>query len=151
MLGSRTEHQSHDSGTVRTTGVPRQRAVKRWIPNHSPETATAAMLLLRVPPVDPAVTVAEVFERLTQQPELIAIPVVSGETPVGIVFRHRMIESFARPYTRELYGKKPVTQFMDSAPLVMEMDTDLYELSRLIAAPGLRHRHEGFILTEQGR
>jgi diguanylate cyclase (GGDEF)-like protein len=39
---------------------------------------------------------------------------------------------------------------MDSAPLVMEMDTDLYELSRLIAASDLHHRHEGFILTEQG-
>ena len=58
---------------------------------------------------------AEVIARFEAEPELDVLPVVQGTQPVGMINRHSMIDRFARPFRRELFGRKSCELFMDHA------------------------------------
>jgi GGDEF domain-containing protein len=62
-----------------------------------------------------------------------------------------MIDHFARPYQRELYGKKSCRQFMDAKPLIADKDTSLQDLSYRMVESAAHHLFNGFIITEHGR
>ncbi len=104
-------------------------------------------MLREVTAIPPETQVMEVLERFTLSPELIAIPVVQDGIPLGLVNRKQLIERFARPYTRELFGRKPITVFMDTAPLVVDAMTDLDDLSRTIIESDMHYMYDGFIIT----
>jgi diguanylate cyclase (GGDEF)-like protein len=114
------------------------------------ELLTASALSRRVSPISPATTVAEALHILSENPELGAIPVVRGATPIGIVDRRHLIERFARPYTRDLFGKKPITTFMDDIPLVVDARLDLVKLGELYMQSGKNTLRDYFIITENG-
>lgn len=80
-----------------------------------------------------------------------SLPVVEQGIPIGIITRNRLIDAYARPYWRELYGKKSCTLFMDSAPLVVDKNISLQELSNAVVAAGQRHLSNGFIITDRGQ
>lgn len=110
----------------------------------------AGTLLCNVQPVTPTVRVVEILEQFTTNPELIAIPVVEQGLPVGLINRKHLIERFARPYTRELFGRKPVSTFMDTRPLIVDERTDLDDLSRIIIESDMHYLYDGFIITREG-
>ncbi len=116
-----------------------------------PEAATAALLLQRVAPVMPTERVNRVLDIFTANPNLVALPIVADGIPRAMVNRKKMIESFARPYTRELFGNKPISAFVDGLPLVVDIGTDLDEISRIIMETDMQYMDDGFIITEQGR
>ncbi len=118
------------------------------VPQHS---VTTASLLLKVSALPPTLPVSEVFKLFADNPELIALPVAADGIALGIVHRKQMLENFARPYARELFARKPISAFMDTTPLIVDLHTDLDDLSRTIMESGMRYMHEGFILTEGGK
>ncbi|KAF7598953.1 MAG: hypothetical protein CGU28_09165 [Candidatus Dactylopiibacterium carminicum] len=82
---------------------------------------SARALLRQVAPVSPQLDNDGVFVRFETDPALQAIPVVDHERiPLGIIMRSAMIDRFARPYRRELYGRKPCAQLMDTSPLIID-------------------------------
>ena len=111
----------------------------------------AGTLLRTLAPVAPAARVLEALDLFTASPELIAIPVVDDGMPVGLINRKQLIERFARPYTRELFGRKPVAAFMDTRPLIVDVHTDLDDLSRIIVESDMHYLYDGFIITRDGR
>ena len=111
----------------------------------------AGALLRVVQPVTPDDRVVEILEQFTTNTDLIAIPVVEQGLPVGLINRKHLIERFARPYTRELFGRKPVSIFMDSRPLIVDERTDLDDLSRIIIESDMHYLYDGFIITRDGR
>ncbi|MET0265220.1 MAG: GGDEF domain-containing protein [Duganella sp.] len=113
--------------------------------------ASVFKLLHRVPAVAPGMSNNEVYERFLQDPKLLIIPVVEHDQPLGLISRFDMIDHFARPYQRELYGKKSCKQFMDATALVADKDASLQELSFRMAQAEAHHLYNGFIITEQGR
>jgi diguanylate cyclase (GGDEF)-like protein len=114
-------------------------------------TVSILKLLHEVAAVSPAMTNNEVYEIFLADPKLLILPVVNKETPLGLISRFQMIEHFARPYERELYGKKSCTRLMDSSPIIAEKDTSLQDLSRRMAESDAHHLFHGFIITDQGR
>jgi len=62
-----------------------------------------------------------------------------------------MIDGFARPYRRELYGRRSCEKMMDSSPLIVEKSVSLHELSDLILQSKPHHLSVGFIITENGQ
>jgi len=115
-------------------------------------SAVTALRLLRiVPAASPDMTNSEVCDMFNGDPELEVIPVVERSIPVGLITRRDLIDRFARLYSRDLYGKKPCTTFMDSRPLITDKDTSLQELSQIIVAADRHHLSNGFIITDQGR
>jgi EAL domain-containing protein (putative c-di-GMP-specific phosphodiesterase class I)/GGDEF domain-containing protein len=123
---------------------PRKHQLERNMP-------TASKLLSSVPSVSPEKTNNDVYQLFSMQPELQTIPVVDNGLPVGLITRSKLIDYFARPYLRELQGRKPCTTLMDAKPLVADKDTSLQDLSQLIVEAEHHHLSNGFIITEEGR
>ncbi len=111
---------------------------------------TAMKLLRVVPAVTPDMTNNQVYEILRASPDLQIIPVVDDGVPLGLITRPDLIDRFARPYLRELYGKKPCTTFMDAKPLITDKNTSLQELSQIIVEADRHHLSNGFIITDGG-
>lgn len=113
---------------------------------------TAARLLNRVPPVSPRDTNDEVFTRFEASADLDALPVVTENgLPLGMISRHRFIASYARPYRKEIYGRRPCSVLMEREPVVVASEMTLRQLSEKLVGVDARHLGEGFIITEAGR
>ncbi len=133
--------------------ILRQREIAVYPENlvlHS-NTVTAAKLLIHVDPVASATPNADVYARFARNPSLHAIPVVENGVVLGLLNRHAFIDAYARPFRRELFGRKPCHPFMDAEPLVVEKDITIQELSARLVDAESRYLAEGFVLTEHGR
>lgn len=108
-------------------------------------------LLILVDPVTPEMSNDAVYSRFNEQPAMESLPVIKQGVPVGIITHARLIDAFARPYWRELYGKKSCALFMDPSPLVVDKNIGLQELSNAVVAAGQRHLSNGFIIMDQNR
>ena len=91
----------------------------------------------------------EVFQVFEKNPQLLVVAVTNNKVPVGLLNRSVFINRFARPYQRELYGKKTCSTFMDPEPLIVDRNISIQALSRLLAEDQ-RHVSLGFIFTENG-
>jgi diguanylate cyclase (GGDEF)-like protein len=91
----------------------------------------------------------DVFQVFENNPQLSLVAVTNNRVPVGLINRSVFINRFARPYQRELYGKKSCTAFMDPEPLIVDRNISIQDLSRLLARDQ-RHVSLGFIFTENG-
>ncbi|MEZ0232854.1 MAG: GGDEF domain-containing protein [Methylophilaceae bacterium] len=108
-------------------------------------------LIKYVQPLTPQTINDDVYARFKETPGLYALPVVNQGRPVGLISRYDVIDHFARPYTRELYGKRPCFTFMDNKPLVVEKTMSLQALSDLITNMEPHHLSNGFIITDAGQ
>eukprot|EP01133_Synstelium_polycarpum_P020877 gene20877-25069_t len=113
--------------------------------------ASIRKLLHRVAAVSPDKNNNEVYDIFLKEPKLMIIPVVDDGVPLGLISRFEMIDHFARPYQRELYGKKSCSLFMDANPLIADHETSLQELSYTMVQSDAHHLFNGFIITEHGR
>lgn len=116
----------------------------------TPREATAGVVLMWVPPLDPATRIDEVFRSFLDHPEYTAFPIVADSLPIGLIHRHRLIERHSKPYARELFGRRPIATCMNPDPLIVDVATGLDDLSRIIIEAGMDPMSEGFILTERG-
>ncbi|MGE5466609.1 MAG: GGDEF domain-containing protein [Ignavibacteria bacterium] len=113
--------------------------------------ATAQQLSQRVQPVLPHQDNEAVFARFERDPALMVVPVVSAAgKPLGLINRYSLIDRFALPFRRELYGKKPSTTFMNAQPIVVEADTSVQEIGQLLGQSARHHLLDGFIVTRRG-
>lgn len=104
-----------------------------------------------VPPLPPEEVCAVAYDRFMAEPTLIALPVVDGDHPVGLLKRTEFLIRLADRFGRPLFEKKPVTVLMDDAPFLVEHDTDIDTLNTLLTTSGQNVIQEGFIVVEQGR
>lgn len=132
-------------GLLRPQDLRRDRS--GWIRN---EQSTAARLMVEVPPLAPGTSNWQVERRFLGEPELQSIPVVDQGIPVGLINRHVFLDLMFKPFSREIYGKKPVHTLMDRNILVLDHRTSLHEVSRLIVESDPRHILHGYILTRGG-
>ncbi|MDP3088149.1 MAG: GGDEF domain-containing protein [Methylotenera sp.] len=108
-------------------------------------------LLVNVPFVDMATTNDEVYVLFESNSKLFSIPVVHDNVPIGLISRSKMIDSFVRPFRKELYGKNSCSYFMDKKPLIVEATITFHELSELITQMEPHHLANGFIIAEKGK
>ncbi len=117
------------------------------------QNAQIEQLCIAVPPVapeQPLNTVADLF--LTEEyRQLLSLPVVAQGRPVGLVSRYQIMKIFLTRYGRELYGRHPVAEIMNSRPLMLEQDTDITSASQFITANLQYPITEDFIILEAGQ
>ena len=106
-------------------------------------------LLMKVPYFLSDTLNETVFAAFESNPQLEEVAVVKDGAPIGLISRSVLIDRFARPYRRELYGKKPCTTFMDPDPLIVDVNISIQDLSHLVAGDR-RHLSNGYIFTENG-
>lgn len=99
---------------------------------------------------------SKILDEFINDPNLYVIPIVDdGNIPVGIITRSKILELFSRPYTRELFGRKQIIEFMDSPlvdiePIIMEQEKDIDDVARIIADSRSHSIADGFIITCKG-
>lgn len=123
-------------------------------PTHAGEyghRTTIRQVLRNVEPISTQQNNDEVYRRFEAEPNLLALPVVDDGAPVGLINRHGLIDRFARPFRRELYGKKSCRLLMDESPLVVDQSISAQEVARLLGASSERSMQDGFIITDRGR
>lgn len=108
-------------------------------------------LKLDVPTASPVQHNEDVMHLFHEHPELVGLPVVEGDQPLGIINRHIFMNEMARPFVREVYARKSCIAFMDKHPLKVEAATPIQELSFQFLAAGNKALADGFIIVEQGR
>ncbi len=111
---------------------------------------TARTLLKPIPPVPLDATNAMVIERFEADLELDVLPVVHEGQPVGMINRHSMIDRFARPFRKELFGRKSCELFMDHAPLIVDQHASVQELALMLALAPKHYLADGFVVTGNG-
>ncbi len=112
---------------------------------------TAHKLLTFVEPASPDSSIDQILERFHADPLLRIIPLVRNDVPLGLVSRYQLIDRFAKPYQRELHGKKPCSELIQGSPLLVERNMPIAELSHFLAEADSRHFVDGFIITENER
>lgn len=112
---------------------------------------SAAILLRQVTPIAASANIEEAYAVFEREPELQSLPVVEAGKPLGIIGRNTLVDRLARPFRRELFGRKPCHFFMNPRPLLIEQDTPLQDLGRIVAEADAHHLADGFLIVEQGR
>ena len=112
---------------------------------------TARNLARPIEPVSMNANNVTVIARFEADPDLDVLPVVQGTQPVGMINRHSMIDRFARPFRKELFGRKSCDLFMDHAPLVVDQFATIQELAMMLSLAPKHYLFDGFIVTAQGK
>lgn len=107
----------------------------------------ARSLLRAAPIVTPQQTNDEVLQLLTEHPEVIGLPVVESGKPIGLINRNIFMDGLAKPFRRELYGRKSCIAFMDKQPLIVDENMSIQELSFKVVGAGGKTLNDGFVIT----
>lgn len=122
-----------------------------WL-NRLDDNPTIIRLLNNTPAVSEHTLCLLVLEMFQKQPSLFAIPIVNQYNhPVGIVERNSLVEVFIKPYTKELYAKKAIAAFMNKNPVIVDKETSIDNIARIIVDAGMQHMVSGFIATDEGQ
>ena len=112
---------------------------------------TVERLAVAVPAVSPDATIDEVARAFSADTTLRALALVDAGRPVGLLHRQAFVDRYARPYFKELYGRKPCLLFANTTPLTLEKHTGLDAMTAVLMSADQRYLTEGFIVTEGGR
>ena len=111
---------------------------------------TVERLSGKVISVHKSTTCLDVLDIFHSDNKLYAIPVMNKKNiPVGIVVRHTYTDQFSKQFSKELNGKKPISELMDKAPIIVDCNTSLDDISRIILDAGIEHMVSGFIITKE--
>ncbi len=116
-------------------------------------TDTVSALTIPILPIDPDSSVERVGEVFLSEDnrQLLSLPIVKKGKPIGIISRYRILRIFLLNYGRELYGKKPIQQFMHDRPLILEKNTSLEEASQYLTDNMQFPVTEDFLITDNGK
>jgi signal transduction histidine kinase len=92
-----------------------------------------------------------VVDRFTADESLTALAVDCGAGELALVDRFTFIATFARPFGRDLFERKPIAVLMERRPLVVDGATTLAAVSAVISDTNPDALSTGFIVTAQGR
>jgi Signal transduction histidine kinase len=111
---------------------------------------TIETLCERPKPVAPTILGAEVFARFVREPDLLVIPVVDNDRPIGLVERTAFFQKIAAPFGSALYEGRPVTFVMDAEPAVVEAGVRIDAFCDIMLRGGPAALLRGFIVTRNG-
>ncbi len=84
-------------------------------------------------------------------PDLHALAVVDGQRPVAIISRSSFLNEYAKPYYREIWGRKSCMKNANDKPRLIERDHNVDELVGILTSEDQRYLTEGFIVVDNGR
>ena len=118
-------------------------------PTTSNQSPTVRALIRYVQPFHEDVACLTVLDFFQQNSTVFALPIVdSVDNPLGIVDRHVFVETFIKPFGRELYAKRKISEFMVENTIVVDVSTTIDDVSKIIIDAGMQHMVIGFIITE---
>lgn len=119
-------------------------------PDASALVTRAGQLARSQEAASPETTNEELREMFEHMEGVASIAVVEQGRPIGLVNRHIFMEHYARPFARELYGRKSSIAFMDKSPLIMPVATPVEVLVKAAVSSGGKVLNDGYITTLHG-
>ncbi|HCN73345.1 MAG TPA: protein-serine/threonine phosphatase [Pusillimonas sp.] len=116
-----------------------------------PQRPTARMLVIEVPFITSDMTNADVLHILGEHRDLISLPVLENNRPIGLISRNIFMSQMSKPYYRELYEKKSCIAFMDKSPLIADVQTPIETLAAQAVESGNKTLADGFIIVDGSR
>lgn len=111
---------------------------------------SAADLCIEVPCMTTEDTNEKVMEVFNLHRNLVSLPVVEGNRPIGLINRNIFLSQMSKQFRHELYGRKSCIAFMDKEPLVVDAALDIDALTFKTVEYGERALTDGFIITRDG-
>ncbi|MFS2317239.1 ATP-binding protein [Maricaulis sp. D1M11] len=111
---------------------------------------TVGDVIVDAPVVFPNTRGEEVYELFSDDEDLLVVPVVENDRPVGLISRNSFFLKMADRHGRALFARRPVTFVMNKAPLQVDASTPVEELNKLIVRDEPAALMEGFIITYAG-
>lgn len=112
---------------------------------------TVSSLRRDVPMVHMDTPTSKVVEIFKSSPHLLSIPVLEKNNIArGMVRRYRLMDIYASQYGRDLFSKKPISQFMDARPVIVEDDMRVEQVSQLVTDSVQIRIEDDFIITHEG-
>ena len=111
---------------------------------------SAADLCTPVPCMTTGQTNEEVMDVFNRHRDLVALPVVEGVRPIGLINRSIFLSQMSKQFRMELYGRKSCIAFMDKEPLIVEAAMDIDTLTMRTVESGEKALSDGFIITRDG-
>lgn len=111
---------------------------------------TIDKLSVPVPPVSPSLTNDDLFDLFRDDELRRAVAIVDKGRPLALLNRQRFMDRYAKPFHRELYGRKPCTLFANIHPLMLDRNTSIDEVTSVLTSEDQRYLTDGFIVTERG-
>jgi signal transduction histidine kinase len=110
-------------------------------------------LINQIDAISPECPLEEVYESFfkPEYSKLLSLPVVENGRPIGVISRYRFMEIYLKRYARELYGKRPIREFINNTPLLVELDQPLSVAAQHVANNMRFPLTEDFIVTRRGR
>jgi diguanylate cyclase (GGDEF)-like protein len=103
-------------------------------------------------PVTPQTTNDEAASIFDLYPARHALAFVDEQQrPVAMLGRQNFMNRYAKPYFKEIYGRKPCMMFANPAPTLIEIDLEFDALISVLTGPDQRYLNEGFIYVDNGR
>jgi len=103
-----------------------------------------------ISPDCPLEDVAELFSNPGYS-KLLSLPVVEDGRPIGMISRYSFMDIYLKRYARELHGKRPIRNFINSTPLLVELEQPLAEAAQHVAANMRFPLTEDFIVIRRGK
>lgn len=107
--------------------------------------------MFAAPSLRGSMTCEKVFDLFSEDPDLLLLPVVDGDIPIGLVTRQEFLVQLADRFGRALFAQKPITALMDAKPLIVDVANCIDNVSQFIVAENPNALLSGFILTRDGR
>ncbi|BCK87873.1 hypothetical protein MIZ01_1670 [Sideroxyarcus emersonii] len=109
-------------------------------------------MLREVPAVKEDTSSNSVLALFHQDKQLYSLPVVNEKhKPVGMVVRQEITETFSKPYIKELVGDKPISSMMNRNPIIVDHNTAIEDVARIILDAGIQYMVSGFIITRDAK
>lgn len=109
------------------------------------------ILLRYVEPVFLNEKCLNVLDRFIKNETLQSISVIDRDHhAIGIIDRGKISDIFLKPFSRDLLGKKQISELMDVDPIVVDINTSIDDVAQIIIDSGMRHMVSGFIIQENG-
>jgi serine phosphatase RsbU (regulator of sigma subunit) len=124
---------------------------------HALEVATGAPpefagdLVRELPAIEKGTTNERVMQFFADNPAQDVAAVVDQGRPVGLLGRHSFMETWARPFQRELWGRRGCETLMDGDPLVVDIAAPLPVLAARAVRIGARVLRDGFVAVRDGK
>jgi diguanylate cyclase (GGDEF)-like protein len=107
--------------------------------------------ILNAPTVTAQTTNDDVATLFLARPDLHALAVLDGDTPVAILNRLQFINEYAKLYYRDISGRKSCMLNANPNPRVIEKSHRVDELVGILTSEDQRYLSDGFIVTDNGR
>lgn len=101
--------------------------------------------------LSPTTSAEAVVKMFRADVRLACIPVVDGETPLGMISRAEILSVFSQRFAHELHAQKPIRDFISPLSIIVDVNTDLKVVGQLISEDPQQNLSVDFIVSTENR